>query len=126
MADKQTAGKPTLDQRRARHAWTAIRSFAREGKGLREDGKEAGEYAREAKKLPMRIMAAGLGPALAFILAKSKGKKKHLERLHNHLTAWVIGERLQGAKKPGSLLESIVEGNSDFLRRATDESLAYL
>ena len=125
MADKKPEGKPTLDQLRARHAWKAILSFAKEDNGEREYGKDAKEYAREAKKLPMRIIAAGLGPSLAFILAKAKGKKTNLKRLHDHLTGWVI-ERLPAAKRKGSLLESIVEGNSDFLRRATDETLAYL
>ena len=116
--------KPTLDQRRANHAWNAIMSFAKDKNG--EYGDDAKEYAREAHKLPTRIMAAGLGQALAFILAKAKDKKPNLKRLHEHLTNWVIKQRPTTAKKQDSLLESIIEGDSDFLRRATDESLAYL
>jgi len=118
---------PTLDQRRAKHAWKKIISQAQDGHdGERRYDDKAREYAREAKKLPTRIMAAGLGQALAFILAKAKDKKPNLKRLHEDLTDWVIKERPMSAKKAHSLMESIIEGDSDFLRRATDEVLAYL
>jgi CRISPR-associated protein Cmr5 len=116
-----------LDQRRAHRAWKDITSFARkENGGVRRYGEDAKEYAREVKKLPARIIAAGLGQALAFVLAKAKNKKPNLMRLHEHLTRWVIQERPLAAKVPESLLLSIVEGNSDFLRQATAEALAYL
>lgn len=116
-----SSDRPTLDQRRARHAWEAIKSIAQ------GDKQDAQEYAREAKKLPVRIMTAGLGQALAFTLAKAKAKKKNLIRLHDDLTSWVIrGRPIDLAKCPTSLRDSIVEGNADFLRMATDETLAYL
>lgn len=117
----QTSSTPrkTLDQRRAAHAWKAIGQL-KEWK--KEDAKE---YAGEAKKLPMRIRAAGLGQALAFLLARAKDKKKNLKQLHDDLTDWVIYKRPLSAKK-NNLMESIIEGDSDFLRRATDEVLAYL
>jgi CRISPR-associated protein Cmr5 len=116
----------TLDQRRAQHAWGKIIDQATIKDGQRQYDDKAKEYAREAKKLPTRIMAAGLGQALAFILAKAKDKKPNLKRLHEDLTDWVIKQRPMSAKKPDSLIESIIEGDSDFLRRATDEVLAYL
>ena len=53
----------------------------------------------------MRIMTAGLGQAVAFLLAKAKNKKLNLKRLHEHLTDWVIKKRPMTAKKPGSLHE---------------------
>ena len=113
--------RPTLDQRRAAHAWEAVEDLPRLG------DKGAEEFAREAKKLPMRIMASGLGAALAFILAKAKEKKKSLTKLHDDLTRWVVGQRLSAsAKHPTSLMESVIQGDVEFLRRATDESLAYL
>lgn len=122
-----TQARQTLDQRRANHAWKAILSFStQEPSGEREYRGGAKEYAREAQKLPTRIMAAGLGQALAFILAKAKDKKPNLRRLHDDLTDWVITQRPMSASKPDSLLESVIEGDSDFLRRATDEALAYL
>ncbi|MCI0421905.1 MAG: type III-B CRISPR module-associated protein Cmr5 [Acidobacteria bacterium] len=119
--------KQTLDQRRANHAWKAILSFSRnKPNGECEYDEAAKEYAREAHKLPTRIMAAGLGQALAFILAKAKDKKPNLRLLHDHLTDWVIRQRPISSMKPDSLLESVIEGDSDFLRRTTDEALAYL
>jgi CRISPR-associated protein Cmr5 len=108
----------TLDQRRAEHAWEAIERIG--------EDQNAKEYAREAKKLPIRIMAAGLGQALSFILAKAKNSKPKLKKLHEDITDWVIAKRGIPAKVPDHLLESICRGDSDFLRRATDEVLAYL
>ena len=120
------AGGKTLDQRRANHAWKKITSLqVISKKEPREYDENAKEYAREARKLPTRIMAAGLGQALAFVMAKAN-KKSSLKRLHTDLTDWVITERSIPAKKPDSLMESIIKGDSDFLRRATDEALAYL
>jgi len=115
----------TLDQLRAKHAWTRIKKLMEAFK----DSKDQEEYAGEAKKLPMRIMASGLGQALAFILAKAnKGEKpkEHLIQLHNDLSDWVIKNRGFKAAVPNSLLESVIQGDTDFLRLATDETLAYL
>jgi CRISPR-associated protein Cmr5 len=122
MAEKTDQGKPTLDQRRARHAWDAVQQL----KKLDKD--KAKEYAGEAEKLPTRIMAAGLGQALAFLAAKAKAKDKkpNLKKLLDDLTGWVIQQRPMIAAKTDSLLGSVIHGNSDFLRRATDETLAYL
>jgi len=108
---------PTLDQRRAKHAWEAVQK--QKGK------KSANDYAGEAKKLPIRIMAASLGQALAFIAAKAK-KKPGLTNLLADLTDWVIATRPLPSQSGKSLLEAVVRGNSGFLRRATDETLAYL
>jgi len=112
---------PTLDQRRARHAWEAIQR-------LKQECSESAckEYAGEAKKLPIRIMASGLGQALAFVLSKATDKKPNLKRLHKDLTAWILKERCLPGRAPDSLLESVVRGDATFLRRATDETLAYL
>lgn len=109
----------TLDQRRAHHAWQSIARLKKKGQV------EQGDYAREAKKLPMRIMSAGLGQALAFLRAKAS-EKPGLQQLYHDLTDWVFqGRKLRG-KAPKSLLQSIIEGDAVFLRRATDEVLAYL
>lgn len=110
----------TLDQRRAAHAWNAIATLKQCGENERK------EYAGEAKKLPIRIMTSGLGQALAFLLAKAKDKKPNLTLLHEHLTDWSLRERGLPGPIGRSLLESVIKGNSDFLRQATDEVLAYL
>ncbi len=125
-ADVSSSIRKTLDQRRAEHAWQKIISQAKREGGSRKYDEKAKEYAREAKKLPVRIMAAGLGHALAFLLAKAKDKKPNLKRLHDDLTDWIIRRRRISATKPESLMESIVDGDSEFLRRATEEALAYL
>lgn len=111
--------KVSLGQRRSKHAWESVEAL----KKLRN--KEAEDYARNAKKLPMRIRTAGLGQALAFLLAKSSDKKKDL--LHQHLSDWVLQQHggIQGQVKD-SLLESIVQGDSLFLRRCTAEAMAWL
>ncbi len=109
----------TLEQRRAHDAWDAV---ARARK--HQDGGK--EYAGEARKLPARIMTSGLGLAVAFILAKAKEKKPNLKQLHEDLTRWIVEKRKIPAAVPKSLCESITKGDADFLRRATDEALAYL
>ncbi len=113
----------TLDQRRAKHAWEAVQQATKL--------KEKKDYGGHAKKLPTRIRAAGLGQALAFLLSKAgdpraKNHKAHLGQLHKDLTEWIIKERGLKANRPDSLLESIIEGDSDFLRLATDEAMNYL
>lgn len=95
------------------------------------DRKKQDEYAGQAKKLPTRIMASGLGAALAFVLAKAKAgtreEKPHFVRLHDDLTEWVVRERpLVSAKNRNSLLDSLIQSDADFLRLATDEAMAYL
>jgi CRISPR-associated protein Cmr5 len=110
---------PTLDQRRAKHAWGVVqRAKKREGAHEEQDPKKFGG---QVKKLPTRIMAAGLGQALAFLKAKN-----YAPGLLADLSEWM---RLRIPPKPGEptdLLERIIQGDSDFLRRATDEVLAYL
>lgn len=117
--------RQTTDQSRSAHAWNEIQHVLQ-----RFDNKDQQkEYGREAKKLPTRIIASGLGQALAFLDAKAKAKgdkpKQHLLRLHTGLASWT-NERPISMSNPESLTESILNGDTDFLRRATDEALAYL
>ena len=110
----------TLDQRRARHAWEAVARIS----GCRELQKA---YRREAKRLPVRTLTAGLGQALAFLNAKS-GKAN--EELLRDISDWVLEKRRRpesGLERPkaDALIEKIVKGNGVFLRTTTDEVLAY-
>jgi CRISPR-associated protein Cmr5 len=112
------SSKPTLDQRRAKHAWNAVMA-AKKGKGF-----EA--FCTQAKKLPIRIMASGLGQALAFLDAKD-----YAPQLLQAIGDWVLDKRGNpGSSKPmppaNDLIKRIIEKDSDFLRRATDETVAYL
>jgi CRISPR-associated protein Cmr5 len=109
----------TLDQRRASHAWEAVqRAKGKQGPHQKQDPKKFGG---QAKKLPTRIMAAGLGQALAFLKAKD-----YAPGLLEELTDWVVQRIPPRSGEPKDLLERIVKGHADFLRRATDEVLAYL
>lgn len=105
---------PTIDQRRAKHAFEAVEKLP---KG------DAENYAREAKKLPVRIVASGLGQALVFIQAKAK-RKRGLEKLSKDLSSWVVRQQKIGAAD--DLLQSVMAGDADLLRRATAETMAYL
>lgn len=116
--------KQTLDQRRAKQAWEAVEQLVRKYPADSQDADKADDYAREAKKLPVRIVTAGLGQALSFIDAKRK-KKPGLTDLHADLTGWA-GQRLTAAEHHKTLLEAVIHENTTFLRRATDEILAYL
>jgi len=116
----ENSANQTLDQRRAAHAWNAVVKLKQCGASDQKD------YAGEAKKLPIRIMTSGLGQALAFLLSKAKEKKRHLRQLHDDLTEWALGHRGLAGPVRDSLLQSIIQADSDFLRQATDEVLAYL
>ncbi len=136
-------GKPTLDQRRAGHAWDAVKRV----QALKPE--EQKDYGREAKKLPARIHTAGLGHAFAFLHSKghvkldddpsARGKagkegeknpksevKPGFEQLIADITDWVLNQRALPAGDQRCLMQSIVEGDAFFLRRATEETLAYL
>lgn len=119
MTQVSTNLRQTLDQRRAAHAWHAVqRAKKKEGHHQSQNPKKFGG---QAKKLPTRIMAAGLGQALAFLKAK-----QYAPGLLKELTEWINQLVPPRQQEPNDLIERIVRSNSDFLRRATDEALAYL
>jgi CRISPR-associated protein Cmr5 len=131
MAVKTGSDKPTLDQRRARHAWNTIQEILKKYPHQTVNGKrlpheKARKISGQAKKLPTRIIASGLGQALAFLKAKDYAPDLLVE-----FGDWVLDKRGQAGSskakpKDDELLLAVVRGNSDFLRRATDEVLAYL
>ena len=111
----------SLDQQRARHAWNAVNGAKT---GL--SGGEAEEFAAEAKRMPVRIMTSGLGQSIAFLRAKG-GKARN--RLVDELSGWIF------SRDPGNrnretggraLTLAIMNGDSDFLRHATEEALMWL
>ena len=108
--------RQTLEQRRARDAWEAVRDAKKSG---------SGDYKREAKRLPVRILTAGLGHALAFANCK-KGADGHVA---NDVAKWVISS-LRAGQAEGDparqLMRLVVDNDADWLRRATEEALAYL
>jgi CRISPR-associated protein Cmr5 len=106
--------KPTLDQRRAAHAWKTVAEAKKLPEGLKKS------FAAEAKKLPARILSAGLAGSLAFLTAKEP------KLLTARLSDWILKERKLDGAAEQDLLARIVKGDSLYLRRATDEALAYL
>ena len=113
--------RPTLDQRRAQHAWETVLKVK----------KDKEDFAREAKRLPVRIKTAGLGQALAFLLAKAKSDKGEdaRGRLLVALGDWLLKER-ELATRPNAadrvLIQTLINGDANLLRRATEEALLYL
>jgi CRISPR-associated protein Cmr5 len=106
----------TLDQRRASHAFDIVQRV----KGNAEADRK--QFKIHVKKLPARIITSGLGQALAFLEAKGSAPQ-----LLTGLADWigrcgVVGE----APRDDRLLVRVIRGDSDFLRFATAECLAYL
>lgn len=119
------AAAQTLDQKRAAHAWQSVE----EAKKLAES--DQADFRGHAKKLPMRIRAAGLGQALSFVNAKLADKDKAgLKLLLLTLNGWVLTERgLRGSAdptQPKALIEEICTRDAAYLKRATLEVMAYL
>jgi len=113
MSHATNQSPQTLDQRRANHAWDVVQRA--------KPKSDAKKFGGQAKKLPTRIMAAGLGQALAFLKAKG-----YTPDLLTELSTWLTQRIPPKQGEPNDLLERIVKGDSDFLRRATDEVMAYL
>jgi CRISPR-associated protein Cmr5 len=118
MPQTTEGSKPTLDQRRAKHAWQAVTAAKNE--------RDFKDFCMHARRLPVRIMASGLGQALSFLNAKG-----YAPGLLREIGDWVLDKREKpGSAKPkpaeNELIKRIIDGNSDFLRRATDETIAYL
>jgi len=122
--------KKTLDQRRAEHAWKAVQRIAQQHvtvtKGKPVPDKDGKAFGGNAKKLPTRIMASGLGQALAFLHGKELAKELQIA-----LGDWVLDKRRnphsnKAPPAPDALLQAVIQGSSGSLRVMTDEVLAYL
>jgi len=109
-------GHRNLDQRRACHAWRLIEQVKQ------QDDKAKQKFKIQAKRLPVRIMTAGLGQALAFLEAK-----RYAPLLLEALKCWIDELKLSGSSNGNSrLIHQVIHGDSDFLRITTAECLAYL
>ncbi len=126
---QQNAPRRTLDQLRAERAWKVVEEVDH------WTGKQR-DFGRALKKTATRIVTAGLGSALAFIDAKegvrrvARNANAPLSRgaaaVHDCISDWVL-ERIKPDKRTTSyLLAEIIAGDADLLRRATDESLAFM
>jgi CRISPR-associated protein Cmr5 len=116
----------TRDQQRAKHAMQAVEAILTGPKKLAPE--KAKKFGGQARKLPTRIVASGLGQALAFLKAKD-----YAPDLLTALGDWVLGvvKPTDDVKKlltkpDEALLKAVILGTSDYLRQATGEALAYL
>jgi CRISPR-associated protein Cmr5 len=120
-----TNSPATLDQQRARHAWKVVESVVKRASAESADQKRGQkakkEFGTQAKKLPARILAAGLGQALAFLEAQD-----YAPELRQALADWIHDRRPAPANSDRRLVSRVVHGDADFLRFATAECLAYL
>ncbi|MEI7556912.1 type III-B CRISPR module-associated protein Cmr5 [Candidatus Chlorohelix sp.] len=99
----------TLEQERAAKAW--------------DDVKEVGqnkEYKGLVKSAPAMIITNGLMQTLAFYEAKDKPHHRYLDK---HISRWVNNSLKLGSP---NLSERLRNGDSNLLRLATNETLAYL
>ena len=124
----------TLEQKRASHAWEAVQTFVkriRNKGGSKDDAKKneeaAKKYGTHVRKLPTRIVASGLGQALAFLVAKD-----YCPDLLRALNHWILFREPFPVNNPkrlpaeDALLREVIHGDSDYLRLKTAEALAYL
>ncbi len=100
----------TLDQERAKYAWKCVTP------GIDK------EYANAAKGAPALIMGNGLMQALAFLYNKSDAAQK----LALHVCEWVAGRLGLQKTSFDSLMSELVQKDSDFYLRATEEALEVL
>jgi CRISPR/Cas system CMR-associated protein Cmr5 small subunit len=78
----------TLDQQRAEHAWQAVQKANRDN-----------DFAGQAKRLGPRILTAGLGPAVQFLIAKDS---KDLARdLRTALDDWLLRQGPTSCRRGG-------------------------
>ncbi len=115
--------KTTVNQQRAAHAWKIVADIKQiSGKDAESVKKE---FATQAKKLSIRILASGLGASVAFLEAK-----KQAPALVKALGEWVSSRnwasRATNTSTANQLTQLIIENDSEFLRMATEECIAYL
>lgn len=117
----------TRDQRRAKHAMQVVDSIL---KKLPAD--KAKKFGGQARKMPTRIVASGLGQALVFVKAKTGKADGPPPELLIAISDWVLNRPTDGfnptRKLPAddALLRAVIDGTADYLRQVTDETLAYL
>ncbi len=105
----------TLDQQRAKAAWAATPEAPSK------------EYVSLCSGAPVMILTNGLGPALAFFLAKAP-KAEEYRLLGQALAQWTLrtGVDADRGKEAKHLMLAITNASTDEYRRLTNESLAYL
>ncbi len=102
----------TREQKRAAAAWKCVNSLGNNVKPK--------DFAATCKKTSARILTAGLGGALAFLLAKDDRKRG------DDRVAALIAEHCKANADASAFLRDLTKCDSSALRRHTDEALALL
>jgi CRISPR type III-B/RAMP module-associated protein Cmr5 len=77
------------------------------------------EYVGELRELPAMVVQSGIGPALAFIKARSGPVRS---TIYDHLSSWVC--EIVFAEPKGDLLTLIMANPASKLMRAQEETLS--
>lgn len=125
----QNKKKQSLEQTCAGYAWNCIEECAQLPS---EDDRL--DYIRAARRLPLRIMASGLGQAVAFLEAKKEkgsgnGKEKlGVKKLIDHLEGWILDHRLGRGKvkENACLISCLIQNEPMYMRRAANEAITWL
>jgi CRISPR type III-B/RAMP module-associated protein Cmr5 len=110
--------RQTMDQQRAKYAWEMISQAVTLKK---EDGKS---YGRHARRLGSRILASGLGHAIAFL-----EQKKEAPTLVKGISLWIARQRWAGEdndQADPSITRMIIHKDREFQRMATEETMNLL
>ncbi|WP_022854427.1 type III-B CRISPR module-associated protein Cmr5 [Thermodesulfatator atlanticus] len=110
-----------LEQQRAREASLAVAEAKEKTK--------FSEYVSLVKKFPALVVRNGLGPAVAFLLSKGKGKNRNSHALlARQLEDWLCRKAPHSPFKGKdlSLIEAIAKGSSQEYLMVSREALAYL
>lgn len=113
------ATQQTTQQKRAQQAWKDVKDV--------QNKSFAKEYGSLVRGLPAMIQTDGLGPALAFLLAKHNGKPESAHgAAYTHISSWVMQYVFN--KENADLLSHLLSSSSSSgdYRRATTEAQAYL
>ena len=125
---RQATTRRQVHSERAQWAWTKVSDVW----DTHQRTAVAKEYATHVRKLPARIQINGLGQALAFLFAKSKGGDRREEREEDLNAAGrllvQLGERMGGIvggqrsmQKRADIMKVLVTLSPDEYRRCTHE-----
>lgn len=109
------ANRQTTEQLRAKAALDAVKEIMQKHRGDKE-------LKSIVNGMPALIQSAGLGPALAFYMAKNK------KQFTGVLAQWLLGDRISPdkSKTEVNLMEKITSCSSSEYRLLTTEAMAYL
>lgn len=109
-----------LEQGRAEFAYKCVNS------ALTLESRKQKEYKSYVKKIPQMILSNGLGPTLAFVLAKSENGNAY-DLIYNQIGKYLRSEAASRIRLPDQidLIEWITSCNSTEYKYASREILSF-